>query len=117
MAGQIADVRHSFYPYIDGVMERTYTDEELEAMKSENRPKIEFDGKTYDTYEATQQQRKIEREIRKTKRRKAAFDAAGLKEEAAAAGARLTLLNQKYRDFSKAAGLPTQLERLRVLYK
>lgn len=98
-------------------MTPTYTDAELEAMKSENRPKVLFDGKEYDTYESSQQQRKLEREIRKTKRRKAAFDAAGLKEEATAAGARLTLLNQKYRDFSKAAGLPTQLERIRVLYK
>ena len=86
-------------------------------MKPENRPKIQYDGQEYDDYSASQMQRKIEREIRKTKRRKAAFDAAGLKEEATAAGARLTLLNQKYRDFSKAAGLPTQLERVRVLYK
>ena len=98
-------------------MTPTYSESELEAMKSENRPKVLFDGKEYDTYESSQQQRKLEREIRKTKRRKAAFDAAGLKEEATAAGARLTLLNQKYRDFSKAAGLPTQLERVRVLYK
>lgn len=95
-------------------MERTYTDEELEDMKSENRPKIEFDGKTYDTYEATQMQRKLEREIRKQKRIKLA--AQGTENEAAA-GARLTVLNKKYRDFSKAAGLPTQLERVRVLYK
>lgn len=97
-------------------MERTYTDEELEAMKPENRPKIEYDGKEYDDYQKTQAQRRLEREIRKTKRRKMAFESAGLKDDATAAGARLRILNKKYKEFSKAAGLPEQRERMRVEY-
>lgn len=97
-------------------MERTYTDAELEEMKPENRPKIVFDGKEYDDYSATQQQRRLEAEIRKQKRRKAAFEAAGQDDEATAAKARLRRLNKLYKDFSKAAGLPTQLERVAVLY-
>lgn len=85
-------------------------------MKPENRPKIEFDGKVYDDYQATQMQRRLERTIRKQKRLKASYEAAGLSDKATAAGARLSILNEKYRKFSAAAGLPEQWERVRVLY-
>lgn len=111
-----ANCRHSFHPFIESVSERTYTDAELDAMKPENRPKIKFEGREYDDYQATQKQREIERTIRKLKRRKAAFEAAGLKEDALAAGSRLRILNQKYKAFSKAAGLPEQRDRMRVIY-
>lgn len=94
-------------------MERTYTDDELEAMKPENRPKIVYQGKEYDDYTATQKQREIERSIRKWKRRKIA--AKGTEEETAI-NVRLRRLNAEYRAFSKAAGLPTQQERVQVLY-
>ena len=97
-------------------MERTYTDAELDAMKPENRPKIKFEGLEYDDYQAAQKQRQIERTIRKLKRRKASFEAAGLTEDAQAASIRLRRLNQEYREFSKAAGLPEQRERMKVLY-
>lgn len=85
-------------------------------MKPENRPKIKFDGREYDDYQATQKQRQIERAIRKLKRRKASFEAASLTDEAQAASIRLKRLNKEYREFSKAAGLPEQRERMKVLY-
>lgn len=85
-------------------------------MKPESRPKIQFEGREYDDYQATQQQRKIERTIRKLKRRKVAFEAAGLTEDAQAANIRLRRLNQEYKAFSKAAGLPEQRERMKVIY-
>lgn len=85
-------------------------------MKPENRPKIEFEGKQYDDYQATQMQRRIERTIRKQKRLQASYEAAGLDQEAQSANIRLRRLNEKYREFSKAAGLPEQRERMRVLY-
>lgn len=85
-------------------------------MKPENRPKIKFEGREYDDYQATQKQRQIERTIRKLKRRKAAFEAAGLTEDAQAANIRLRRLNKEYREFSKAAGLPEQRERMKVQY-
>lgn len=111
-----ANCRHSFHPFIEGVSERTYTDSELESMKPENRPKIKFEGREYDDYQATQKQRQIERTIRKLKRRKASFEAAGLTDEAQAASIRLRQLSKEYRAFSKAAGLPEQRERMKVLY-
>ncbi len=61
-------------------------------------------------------QRKIERTIRKQKRLQVSYEAAGLTDDAAAARARLRMLNRKYREFSKAAGLKEQRERMKVLY-
>lgn len=108
--------RHNYWPFLDVIMERTHTDAELEAMKPENRPKTKFEGREYDDYQAIQQQRRIEREIRKEKRCQAAYKAAGLDEDAKNSRIRLQVLNRKYREFSKAAGLPEQRERARALY-
>ncbi|NCE65394.1 hypothetical protein D1159_12605 [Pseudoflavonifractor sp. 524-17] len=85
-------------------------------MKPENRPKIQFEGREYDDYQATQMQRRVEREICKQRRLKTAYEAAGLTEDAQDANIRLQRLNEKYRAFSKAAGLPEQRERMKVQY-
>jgi len=105
--------RHNFYPYIEGISERTYTDQELANIDP---PPIEFEGRKYSAYEATQMQRRIEATIRKQKRLKTAYEAAGLTDKATAANIRLRRLNEKYRAFSKAAGLPEQRERMKVSY-
>lgn len=110
-----ANCSHEFWPYIEGISEPTYSQKELDEMKGENH-KFTFDEKEYDGYSSTQMQRRIEREIRKQKRRKASFEAAGLTVEADAAGSKLKILHKKYHEFSKAAGLPEQRERMRVIY-
>nr|DAG82810.1 MAG TPA: minor capsid protein [Caudoviricetes sp.] len=107
--------RHTFYPFVEGVSEPTYSQADLDTMKSENR-KFVFDGKEYDGYTATQMQRSIERQIRKQKRLRDAYKAAGLKDDETSANIKLRRLNAKYKEFSKAAGLPEQSERLKVLY-
>ena len=107
--------RHTFYPVVEGVSEATYSQADLDAMKGENR-KFKFEDKEYDGYTATQEQRSIERTIRKLRREKAAYKAAGLHEEEQAVNIRLRRLNAKYKAFSAAAGLPEQKERLKVLY-
>lgn len=96
-------------------MERTYTDEQLEHI--DDGLGCDFEGKHYSAYEVTQMQRSIERSIRKQKRLKTAYDAAGLTDKATAAGTKLNRLRKKYREFSKAAGLPEQWERAKVLYR
>ena len=105
--------RHTFYPFVEGVSEPTYSQSDLDAMKGENR-KFVFDGKEYDGYTATQQQRSIERQIRKQKRLRDAYKAAGLKDDETAANIKLRRLNAKYKAFSEAAGLPEQRERTKV---
>lgn len=109
-----ANCRHRRFPWVEGVSERTYTDEQLEHI--DNGLGCAFDGKAYTAYEATQMQRRVERAIRKLKREKAAYRAAGLKGDAMALNTRLRRLSTKYKAFSEAAGLPEQRERMKVLY-
>lgn len=108
-----ANCRHRKFAWIEGVSERTYTDEQLANIDP---PPFEFEGRMYTAYGATQKQRQVERTIRKQRRRKAAFEAAGLTEDAQDVNIRLQQLNQEYKAFSKAAGLPEQRERMKVLY-
>lgn len=107
--------RHTFYPVVEGVSEATYSQADLDAMKGENR-KFKFDGQEYDGYTATQEQRSIERTIRKLKREETAYNAAGLRDKELAVSIRIKRLNAKYKAFSRAAGLPEQRERMKVLY-
>lgn len=109
-----ANCRHRRNVWVEGVSERTYTDEQLEHIDDDLG--CTFEGKTYTAYEATQEQRKVERTIRKLKREKAAYKAAGLREEEQTVNIRLRRLNAKYKAFSAAAGLPEQRERMKALY-
>lgn len=109
-----ANCRHRRFPWVEGVSERTYTDEQLAHIDDDLG--CTFEGKTYRAYEATQMQRRVERQIRKQKRLVNAYKAAGLTEDTTAANAKLRRLNAKYKAFSKAAGLPEQRERTKVLY-
>lgn len=109
-----ANCRHRRNVWVEGVSERTYTDEQLAHIDDDLG--CEFDGKKYTAYEATQMQRRVEREARKLKREKSAYKAAGLHEDETAVNIRLRRLNAKYKAFSAAAGLPEQRERMKVLY-
>lgn len=109
-----ANCRHRRFPWVEGVSERTYTDEQLEHIDDGHG--CTFDGKDYTAYEATQMQRRIERTVRKLKREKAAYKAAGLHEDETAVNIRLRRLNAKYKAFSAEAGLPEQPERMRVYF-
>lgn len=109
-----ANCRHRRNVWVEGVSERTYTDEQLAHIDDDLG--CDFDGKKYTAYEATQMQRRVEREARKLKREKAAYKAAGLHEDEIAVNIRLRRLNAKYKAFSVAAGLPEQRERMKVLY-
>ena len=107
--------RHSFHAFVEGVSERTYTDDELDSMKAENRT-FQYEGREYDGYTATQKQRQIERTLRKLKRERSSYKAAGLTDEYNAVNAKIRRLTYKYRQFSKKAGLPEQRERTKVQY-
>lgn len=109
-----ANCRHRRNVWVEGVSERTYTDEQLAHIDDDLG--CEFDGKKYTAYEATQMQRRVERQIIKQKRLVTAYKASEQKAEYYAAKAKLARLNAKYKAFSEAAGLPLQWERTRVLY-
>lgn len=96
---------HSFRPYVEG-MPRTYSKELLDSYEARN---YEYNGQKMTEYEALQQQRKIERNIRRWKRENAAMKAAGLDTGESAAKIRQWQGTQK--DFLSQTGLKRQGER------
>lgn len=98
--------RHSFYPFYEGVSEPAYTPAELEKM---NMPKYKHNGEDLTEYEATQIQRKIERNIRRWKRERAMMEAAG--EPADEAAAKLAKWRERQRGFLQQTGLKRQYDR------
>lgn len=103
--------RHMYFPFIEGVSERTYTDKELENIDGEP---FAYQGKTYTAYEATQKQRQIETAIRQCKRECIAADAREDREYYTDCSVRLRRLKDEYNSFSKAAKLPMQSERANI---
>lgn len=104
--------RHDWAPFVPDVSERTYTDEQLANIDP---PPIEYNGKKYTYYEATQRQRSIETAIRKTKRELIGYDATGDEDYFTAASVRLRRQRDEYLAFSKAAGLRAKTERTGLL--
>lgn len=105
--------RHHFYPYVEGVSDRTYTDRQLSHI--DDGRDANFEGRNYTAYEATQKQREIERTVRKLERRQRAFSAQGNAEEAQAAQIKMQRLRKKYKAFSAAADLPLQTDRMKIV--
>ena len=70
-----------------------------------------IEGRHYSLYEATQMQRKMERSIRKQKKRILVDKATGDEEKLLIDQTKLRMQNANYKKFSDAAGLRTQRER------
>ncbi len=105
---------HAAFPIIMGVNSPQYTPEELEKMRQDNEKGVDYEGKHYTMYEATQRQRLIERNIRKQKRKILVDEKTGDKEKLQTDQIRYQVLNQEYKRFSKAAGLQLQHERMEM---
>lgn len=108
-----ANCYHDYLPFIPGVSVRTYTDEQLQEMiVEENTPK-EYYGKQYTTYEALQEQRRREREIRATRQQVRLLQEGGADEKTIILKkARYQGQLQNYVDFSRKMGLPEQKQRI-----
>lgn len=100
--------RHNFHPYVPGTS-RTWSDKQLKALDDKN---IEYNGKKYTEYEASQIQRGIEREIRKQKRVVASLEAVG--QDASAERKKLRDAQKAYTDFTKQTGLKKQSARTQI---
>lgn len=108
-----ANCRHSYYPFIPGISIRKYTDEQLEEWaKEENTPR-KYGDKEYTSYEASQEQRKLERLLRKQRQDIKLLKEGGANEEdIIVAQAKYRITSDEYAKFSKAMGLPQQRERV-----
>ena len=98
--------RHTFYPYWEGISEPA-------DFPAEPAP-VEVNGREYTYYQATQEQRRREREIRAMKREANALEAAG--EGGAAKELRSAIRGKalEYRQFSDDVGIRAKVERLGV---
>ena len=106
--------RHFVFSIVLGVNQPSYSDKMLNQMNRESQSIIEYEGKTYTVYEATQVQRKLETAIRKQKDIQIIARASGDKDGVGMAQKNITSLTNKYNDFSKSAGLDTYKNRLTV---
>lgn len=108
-----ANCRHSYYPFIPGISERTYTDEELEQWaKEENTPR-KYGDREYTAYEASQEQRRLERMMRKQRQDiKLLKEAEANNEDITVAQAKYRITSDEYVKFSKAMNLPEQRARV-----
>lgn len=110
-----ANCYHVYYPFIQGLSKRNWSDEWLaEQNKLEDTPKT-FNGKEYTSYEATQRQRVIETRMR------AQREAIQALKEGDADPLDIMFMQAKYRasmdeyvKFSKAMGLREQHDRIYI---
>ncbi len=107
-----ANCYHDYRPFPPGSV-RTYTDEQLTQMnKDENTPK-EYGGKQYTTYEALQQQRKMERAMRAQRQKIKLLQEGGADpNDIILAKAKYQGQMQTYKDFSEKMKLPEQKSRI-----
>jgi hypothetical protein len=104
--------RHSYYPFIPGASTKTYTDKELNNID----PKpFNYKGKEYDSYQATQQMRKMETSIRQTKRELMGYKEVGLKDDFTTLSIKLQQQRKEYERFCKAAEIKPKDYRIEVV--
>lgn len=110
-----ANCYHSYSPFTPGITPRTYTDEQLDKMNEEENKPVEYNGKTYTKYEATQRQRRLETEMRAQRQKIKLLEEGEADEQAIInARARYVKTSDEYVNFSKSVGLSQQWDRVTV---
>lgn len=115
--------RHSFHPFFEGLSESAYPKSKLKEYENQT---VTYNGEKISYYDATQQQRAMERAIRDSKRKAAGFDEAvksaqdeptakAMKQEFDAAAVRLKKQEAALKDFTQQTGLLRQREREQVV--
>lgn len=110
-----ANCYHSYYPVIPGVSVPNYTEEELDEMNRRENEPVEYNGREYTKYEATQRQRYLERKMRAQRQEiKLLQDGGADENDLIAARCRYRQTSQTYKDFSNAMELPEQRQRVTI---
>lgn len=110
-----ANCYHDYYPVVPGISEPTYTAEQIEEFNRKENEPVEYNGKTYTKYEATQRQRKLETTMRAQRQEIKLLKEGGANEDdLIAARSRYRGTSAEYARFSKAMDLPQQRERVTV---
>lgn len=107
--------RHFAYSIIIGVQKQNFSDAQLKEILEKNKKGYTLpNGKHLTMYECTQEQRKMETDIRKYKDGQMAAVAAGDTELAKKYQAKINEKTKEYRAFSKACGLSVKLTKMSV---
>ena len=101
--------RHSFFPFFEGISQAAYDQATLDNYAAKT---VTYNGQEISVYEATQQQRAIERKIRHWKRQASALEAAGLDHDQETA--KIKEWQARMRDFIGQTGLQRQRVREQV---
>lgn len=110
-----ANCYHSYSPFTPGITPRTFTDEQLDKMNAEENEPVEYNGKNYTKYEATQRQRRLETTMRAQRQKIKLLEEGGADEQALiTARARYVKTSDEYVNFSKSMGLSQQWDRVTV---
>lgn len=108
-----ANCYHSYDPFVMGISERKYTDEWLDEQNAKENTPVEYNGKEYTVYEATQRQRSLESTMRAQREKIKLLEEGNADEDSIiAAKARYFKMSDEYVHFSKAMDLPQQRERV-----
>ena len=108
-----ANCYHEYYPFVEGVSERNWSDSWLaEQNRKESIPKT-FNGKEYTLYEARQQQRKMETAMRAQREKAALLKQGGADpDDVMLAKAKYQGQLGEYARFCKRMGLHQERERI-----
>ena len=102
--------RHTYFGIILGISEPVYTNKELTEMKN---AKVTYKGKKIPEYEATQIQRRLEREQRNLQRQIQPLK--NNKQDISDLELKLNKKKTEYKQFCKQTGLTPQYERTKVI--
>ena len=106
---------HYNFAIVLGVSKPEYSQEELDRINEENEEGFEYEGKHFSNYEGIQRQRQLERAVREQKDNQILGKASGNKQLIAESQDNITKLTDEYKKFSEASGLPTKMQRMRVV--
>lgn len=104
---------HHYDPFIKGVSVRKYTDEQLDKMNAEDNKRVSYGNKKYTKYQATQEQRRQETNLRALQE-KIKISQKCLLPKDVINGYKIKYREKmdEYKKFSSAMGLPFQVERV-----
>ncbi len=105
--------RHSYYPFLEGVSVRNYSDEWLAEMDRKEARKVPYRGKEYNAYEATQKQRQMETAMRAQREKAQMLKQGGAHpDDVLVARCKYQAMLDEYKEFSRKFKLPEQRERI-----
>lgn len=100
---------HYIFSIVLGVSKPQYSNKQLQEIIDNKNKTFEFDGKTYNMYEGTQLQRRIETAIRQEKDTQILARASEDNELVLQSQTRITQLTTKYKRLCSISGLPNKL--------